>query len=152
VDVECLAIGLSLFLDSPACFEKDQRRARAGDDRLRAMPDTCLQESDLVPLSVAASLAYFELAGIGSPAGSEEHLRDVLELAVVALSQVAPIHWAGGEGGAGMSVMSGAQVEKLLFAPIRQGRPSPDLGRFYIRRSDLHAAIMSLRSARNARR
>lgn len=77
-------------------------------------------------------------------AGTDEHLRDVLDLAVVALSYVAPILRESDDGG-GTSVLSSTQVEQLLSEPIREGKPSPDLDRFFIRRSDLYDAIASLR-------
>ncbi|HET9405464.1 MAG TPA: hypothetical protein VFO57_12860, partial [Burkholderiales bacterium] len=67
-----------------------------------------------------------------------------IDLAVIALSHVAPIHR---RSTAGTSVMSAAQVEELLLSPIRQGRQVPDLEPFYIRRSDLHAAIADLRKS-----
>jgi hypothetical protein len=104
-----------------------------------------LQESELVPLSVAAALAYFELTGVKGPAGSEEHLRDVIDLAVVALSHAAPILRRSADGHSAPSVMSAAQVEQLLFIPIREGRQAPDLEAFYIRQGDLHAAITHFR-------
>jgi hypothetical protein len=49
-------------------------------------------QDELGPLSVAGSLAYFDLNRVKGEAGSDEHLRDVVDLAVVALAYVAPIH------------------------------------------------------------
>lgn len=106
------------------------------------MPEVILQ--DLIPLSVAASVAYFDLARMRGSAATEEHLRDGLELAVVALSHVAPIHRLSAPGGTA-DLLSSTQVEQLLFAPIRRGKQAPDLDAFFIRRSDLHAAIATLR-------
>lgn len=106
-----------------------------------------LLENDLVPLSEAASLAYLDLAGVKGEAGSEEHLRDVVDLAVVALLHVAPIYQSSADGSSSTTVMSADQGEALLFAPIRQGREAPALDRFYIRRSDLRGAITHLRNA-----
>ncbi len=105
-----------------------------------------LLENDLVPLSEAASLAYLELTGVKGQVGSEEHLRDVVDLAVVALLHVAPIYQSSADGSNSTMVMSAVQGQKLLFAPIREGREAPPLDRFYIRRSDLRAAITSLRN------
>ena len=101
------------------------------------------QENELVPLSVAGSVAYFELAGATGPAGTEA-LRDVIDLAVIALSHVVPIHRRSAEG---TTVLSAQQVEELLLSPIREGRQVPDLEPFYIRRGDLHAAIADLRKS-----
>jgi hypothetical protein len=117
----------------------------SGRRTFATMAEIRLQESELVPLSVAASLAYFELTGVKGQAGSEEHLRDVIDLAVVALSHAAPIHRRNADGDSSPSVMSATQVEQLLFIPIREGREAPDLEPFYIRRSDLHAVITSFR-------
>lgn len=109
------------------------------------MGEIRLQESDLVPLAVAAALAYFELTGVKGQVGSDEHLRDVIDLAVVALSHAAPILRRSADGDSAPSVMSATQVEQLLFIPIRQGRQAPDLEPFYIRQHDLHAAITHFR-------
>jgi len=102
-------------------------------------------EHELVPLSAAASLAYFELTEVRGELGSEENLGDVIELVAIALSQLAPIRAQSPRGGGETSVLSPAQVKELLFSPIREGRPVPNLENFYIRRADLHAAISSLR-------
>ncbi len=106
-----------------------------------------LQDNDLVPLSLAASLAYFELTGLEGRVGSEEHLRDVIDLAAVALVHVAPIYRANAGAGRPASLMSAGQADELLFTPIRKGKAAPPLDRFYIRRGDLRAAIASLRPA-----
>lgn len=102
-------------------------------------------QDELVPLSMAGSLAYFDLnRRVKGGAGSDEHLRDVVALAVVALSYVAPIHQKTADG-AVTSVLSEAEVEEMLLAPIRQGKKLPNLDCLYIRRSDLQAAIRNLR-------
>ena len=106
-----------------------------------------LLESDFLPLSEAASAAYLELAGVQGEVGSEEHLRDVVDLAAVALSHVAPIYQRSEDNSNAATLMSAAQGDELLFAPIREGRQAPALERLYMRRSDLRGAITILRSA-----
>jgi len=105
-----------------------------------------LLENEWVPLFEAASLAYLELTGVEGQVGSEEHLRDVVELAVIALLRVAPIYQGSADGSSSTTVMSAVQRQKLVFAPILEGREAPALDRFYIRRSDLRGAITSLRN------
>jgi hypothetical protein len=100
-------------------------------------------QDELVPLSVAGSLAYFDLNRVKGEAGSDEHLRDVVDLAVVALAYVAPIHQKTGDAAA-TSVLSGMEVDEMLLAPIRQGKKPPNLDCLYIRRSDLEAAVRNL--------
>lgn len=102
-------------------------------------------ENDLVPLSEAASLAYLELAGVKGEVGSEEHLSDVVDLAAVALSHVAPIYLQSADGSGAATLISAIEGDELLFAPIREGRRAPALDRLYVRRGDLRGAITSLR-------
>ncbi len=92
-----------------------------------------LPQEDLVPLPVAASLAYCELIEVTSPLGSDENLDDVLELTALALVHVAPVYCRAADGTAA-----------LLSAPIGD-RQARDFHRFYIRRNDLHTAIHKLR-------
>jgi len=106
-----------------------------------------LLENELVPLFDAASLAYLELAGVEGQVGSEEHLRDVVELAVIVLLRVAPIYQDSADGSSATTVMSAVQRQKLVFAPIREGTQAPAFDRFYVRRSDLRSAITGLRNA-----
>jgi len=109
------------------------------------MVQAAFEGNELVPLSVAGAVAYFELSGLNGRRGTEENLCDMIDLAVIALSNLAPILRADARGGG--AVMSAAQVEELLLSPIQEGRQAPDLEPFYIRRSDLHAAIADLRKA-----
>lgn len=106
-----------------------------------------LLENEWVPLFEAASLAYRELTGVEGQVGSEENLRDVVELAVIALLRVAPVYQGSADGSSVTTVMSAVQRQKLVFAPIREGTQAPALDRFYIRRSDLRGAITGLRNA-----
>jgi hypothetical protein len=82
------------------------------------MAQLALPQDDLVPLSVAASLAYCELIGVNSPLGSDEHLRDVLDLTAAALLHVAPAYRISPDGA---SLIRAEETEKLLFAAIREG-------------------------------
>jgi hypothetical protein len=74
----------------------------------------------------------------------------VVDLAVVALLHVAPIYRSA-DGGRRASWINAAETEELFFATIREGKEAPDLDGFYIRASDLHAAIAKLRSASGSR-
>jgi hypothetical protein len=100
-------------------------------------------QDELVPLSMAGSLAY-DLNRVKDVADSDQHLRDVVALAVVAISYVAPIHQKTADG-AVTTVLSEVEVEEMLLAPIRQGKKPPSLDCLYIRRNDLQAAIRNLR-------
>lgn len=106
------------------------------------MAQLALPQDDLVPLSVAASLAYCELIGVNSPLGSDEHLRDVLDLTAAALLHVAPAYRISPDGA---SLIRAEETEKLLLATIREGKQAPDVDGFYLRRGDLRAAIGKLR-------
>ena len=104
-------------------------------------------EEELVPLSVAATVTYFHVTAVGKQLDDEDNLSEVLHLVAVALSQLAPIHSAGPDG---PRLLSTQELEKLLFEPVRSRVDLPDLDGFCIRRRDLHAAMVALRSARSA--
>jgi hypothetical protein len=105
-----------------------------------------LDEDELVPLMVAARVAYFHVGDAMKQIGSEEHLCETAHEAAVALAAVAPIRRVADSGEA--SIVDGAELENLLFA--RDAKERPDLAALRIRRGDLRAALASLKEARKA--
>jgi hypothetical protein len=59
---------------------------------------------------------------------------------------VAPIYTANGDG---MSVLSPAEIEKLLFQTLKSGE-HPDLDHLRVRKADLERGIETLRASKNA--
>jgi hypothetical protein len=72
----------------------------------------------------------------------------MVHLTAIALSTVAPIYMANGDGD-GMSVLSGAEIEKLLFQTLKSGE-HPDLDHLRVRKADLERGIETLRASKNA--
>lgn len=95
-------------------------------------------DDEMVPLAVAATVAYFHVTDGAHQVSTQSDLADVVPLVAIALSTVAPIH---GENGALMS----AQVRARLYGSRR-----PSLDGLSIRRGDLRTAIITLREARTA--
>ena len=54
------------------------------------------------------------------------------------------------KGGAGAFVLGTAEIEHLLFRPLKQHRPAEALENLRIRRRDLRGAIRTLREARRS--
>lgn len=105
-------------------------------------------DEEMVSLAVAASVTYFHLTEVARQIDSESHLAEMLQVVAVALSQVAPIHRAP-KPGADAALLSSAEVDRLLFRPMREGEEAPDLDEYCIRRGDLRKALVTLREARN---
>jgi hypothetical protein len=106
-------------------------------------------DEELVPLAVAARAAYFEVTAHTRDKGTEEELAEVSHLVALALSTVAPIHMTIGDAGRTILLQS-REVNDLMFLPLRERRQRPSFDGLSIRRSDLRAAIMALKDARNA--
>ena len=102
-------------------------------------------DAELVPLSVAATVAYFHLA---DPRIQVEQAGSLLRAvgAAISLAHVAAIYLGGAEGPA--RPMSAEELRRLLLEPMRDEARRPDLDRFFIRRADLRAALVTLREAR----
>lgn len=108
--------------------------------------------SDLLPLPVAAAIAYDSLASSRETPRTTEELHDRLDMAAVALSSLAPIYRTDGDQPqvvtehalAGGRFTDGA--ERVRFA---DGRKS--ISALAIRRGDLYTAIEQIKTARAAR-
>ena len=95
-------------------------------------------DEEPVPLSVAANVAYFHLTHLKRQVDLPGQLADMVQLAAVALSQVAPIR----EATSGR-VLTYREVAEQFFK--RRGQEAPvDLDAFSIRRGDLRAALVTL--------
>jgi hypothetical protein len=100
-------------------------------------------ETELVPLRVAASVAYFHITEAVRQVSRAEDLDEVLHLVAIALSTVAPIRRADG------SALSESELHERFYSQL--GKPhagKPDLGDLVIRRADLKNAMTTLREAR----
>jgi len=102
-------------------------------------------DDEMVPLAVAATVAYFHLTEVAKQIDTNEHLADVVQVVAVALSQVAPVYSAAG---APVRVVN-KELDALLLRRPENDAPKPDLDQFVIRRGDLRAALTTLREARN---
>ena len=98
-------------------------------------------DAEYVPLSVAATVAYFHLAESRRVTEPEEGAAQLVARAAMALCQIAEIHVMGEHET--VSPMSPGEVEERLCRPLH-ARRTPDLDGFLIRRGDLRAAIKAL--------
>jgi len=101
-------------------------------------------DGEMVPLSVAATVAYFHLTALAKQIDTDAQLADVVQVVAVALSQVAPIYSAG----AGAVEAVNRELDALLLRRSNEESPA-DLDRFAIRRGDLRTALTTLREARH---
>lgn len=99
-----------------------------------------LLDEALVPLSVAAAVAYFHLSDSRVRVDEGENLAQAIGLAALSLSQIAVIHLRFPEG---TRPLRAAEVEHLIYDPLR-GKGQLDLDNFLIRRGDLRTALKSL--------
>jgi hypothetical protein len=97
-------------------------------------------DDELVPLSVAATVAYFHLVSARAP---EKSLGEALKQVAFALAMVAPIH--GAANGDGKEELGPREAERALFRGL--DGVAVDLDGFAIRRADLRAAIAALKKA-----
>jgi hypothetical protein len=103
-------------------------------------------DDELVPLSIAAPVAYFHINGsAGVP--DDKPIEELVRVTAIALCQVAPIYGADGEGPARRLDEPG--IERLLLRPLQDRGAHVDLDLFHMRRGDLRIALVSLREARN---
>ena len=108
--------------------------------------DRHVLDAELVPLSVAATVAYFHLADPRIQVEQAGSLLRAVGRAAISLAHVAAIYLGGAEGPA--RPMSAEELRRLLLEPMRDEARRPDLDRFFIRRADLRAALVTLREAR----
>jgi hypothetical protein len=99
-------------------------------------------EAELVPLRVAATVAYFQITDSVRQLSAEDGLADVIHLVALALSTVAPIHRVGG------GVLGDAELRDVLYRPLGMAGGKPDYDGLAIRRSDLKSAMATLKEAR----
>jgi hypothetical protein len=105
-----------------------------------------MRNQDYIPLSVAATVAYFHLSDPHLLAQPEEKMSERLARAALALSQLAPIHARRGDGSVA-DALDSREIDEKLFRPMRTNGLL-DLDAFVIRRAELHAAIKALEGAR----
>jgi hypothetical protein len=103
-----------------------------------------LVDEGLVPLSVAATVAYYSLVNPGAQVEYGASPSDVMDLLALSLSQVTPLRRVANP----RLEMSTREVKEEFFIPLCRGPQRPDLDRFVVRRRDLHAAIEVLKAAR----
>jgi hypothetical protein len=101
-----------------------------------------LVDVELVPMPVAAAVAYVDITGQRKVVGSEAELAEVGRLVAIALSTVAPIYRVA-EGPERPSVLDAEEINEALFKT-----KSPSLEGLAIARADLQRAIVSLKEAR----
>ena len=106
-------------------------------------------DEQLVPLTVAARAAYFEITALARDKGTEEELAEVSHLVALALSTVAPIHMNVGDEGKTI-VLQSREVNDLMFLPLRERKQRPSFAGLSIRRADLRRAILALKDARTS--
>ena len=100
-------------------------------------------ETDLVPLRVAASVAYFHITEALRQVTRHEDLDEVLHLVAIALSTVAAIRHADG------SALSAGEVHERFYSQLgKPGGRKAQLDDLAIRRTDLKAAMTTLKEAR----
>jgi len=94
-------------------------------------------DDDMVPLAVAATVAYFHVTDAAHQVTTQSDLADIVPLVAIALSPVAPIH---GED----QPLSSIEVRERLYGSRR-----PSLDGLKMRRADLRTAMITLREARS---
>src|SRR2546430_13068640 len=99
-------------------------------------------ETELVPLRVAATVAYFHITDSLRQVSSEEDLAEIIHLVALALSTVAPIRRADGV------VLTSAELHDIFYRPLGRRLGKPDLEALVIRRGDLKSAMATLKEAR----
>ena len=100
-------------------------------------------ETDLVPLRVAASVAYFHITEVVRQVTRSEDLDEVLHLVAIALSTVAAIRRADGHA------LSDSEVHERFYSQLgKPGGRKAQLDDLTIRRADLKSAMTTLKEAR----
>jgi hypothetical protein len=110
----------------------------------QAVRDLLEVQGELVPLRVAASIAYFHITDPVRQVSSRDDLDEILHLVAIALSTAAPIQRLDG------SVLTDADLNRTFYRTLEQPGGKPDLEAFTIRRQDLKRAMTTLKEARVA--
>lgn len=108
-----------------------------------------LLEEEFVPLWAAARLTYAHIADVARRTQTQQADPHVEHLVGIALSTVSPIYMKTTVG-AGAFILTGVELEKLLFQPLRRTGKPPPLDNLLIRRRDLNKAMKTLKEARLA--
>lgn len=111
-----------------------------------------VSSSDLLPLAVAAAIAYDSLASRRETARTTEELHDRLDMAAVALSSFAPIYRTDGDEARVVTepaLAAGRFTDGAETLRFSDGRES--ISALAIRRVDLYTAIEQIKTARAAR-
>jgi hypothetical protein len=101
-----------------------------------------LLDVELVPLSVASAMAYFDITGQRRVVGSDAQLAEIGRLVAIALSTVAPIYKMVEAGGPALALTTD-EINERLFKEKSRG-----LEGLAIKREDLQNAITTLKEAR----
>lgn len=116
------------------------------------IPFEHVPEGDLLPLPVAAAIAYDSLASRREAARTTEELHDRLDIAAVALSSLAPIYRTDGDEPRIVTepaLAAGRFTDGAEILRFSDGTES--ISDLAIRRGDLYAAIEQIKMARAAR-
>jgi hypothetical protein len=109
-----------------------------------AMGEDCRQlDEQLIPLSVAAAVAYLDIASLEAQARPHHYVVRAIDLAALSLAQLVPVYLSD----AGRRELSAQEVHERLLDPLFKGDKRPSLDKFLVRRRDLRAAIKTLREA-----
>jgi hypothetical protein len=103
-------------------------------------------DAELVPLSVAATVAYFHLTNPRVEVEQADSRVRAVARAALALAQLSAIFVRASDGRP--QPINAEELRRLLVDPILDQARHPDLDRFLIRRADLRAALVTLRDAR----
>src|SRR5262245_19727127 len=102
---------------------------------------------EFLPLELAATITYYQLAEVRRRP-RPEHFGELVHLAAIALSTVAPIYLKT-SAGAGLLVLSSREIDELLFHPLKSGK-RPPLDGLRVRKADMQKGVEALKLARSA--
>lgn len=100
-------------------------------------------DEQLVPLSVAAAVAYLDVAGFEAQAQPLEHVVRAIDRAAASLAELVPVYLADDR----RRELSAQEVRERLHRPLSRDEKRPSLDKFLVRRRDLRAAIKRLKDA-----
>jgi hypothetical protein len=104
-----------------------------------------LLDQELVPLAIAATIAYHHITDAARQVSERSRVRDIVHVAAMALSTVARIY----RNSARPVALTEQEVRELLFRP-RGEIAQVDLDAYAVRRGDLRSALATLKEARGA--
>lgn len=95
-------------------------------------------DEELVPLPVAATVAYFQITEAAQQVAGQAELAQAVERVAIALSTVVPIYRGAG-------ALSEQEVNEVLCRPLKERRERARLDDLAIRRGDLRRAMATLK-------